>query len=224
MPRHDPGLKVFIASRDASCGDCGAQLGPKAWISLQQGGGALCLACGDLDHLVFLASGDAALSRRARTSSALSAVVLKWSTARKRYERQGILVEPAALEKAEADCLSDADARARRRDRDSERRAELDDRFVTRFAACVRTMFPRAPTGREHEIASHACLKYSGRVGRTAGAKDLEADAIRLAVQAHVRHRESGYDELLAKGLDRHEARSIVRPDVDRILLEWSEA
>lgn len=67
----------------------------------QQRKGALCLACGDLDHLVFLSAGDAALTRRARKYSILSAVVLKWSRARKRYERQGLLVEECALEKAE---------------------------------------------------------------------------------------------------------------------------
>ena len=48
---------------------------------------ALCLACADLDHLAFLPRGDATLTRRARAHSTLSAVVLKWSRARKRYER-----------------------------------------------------------------------------------------------------------------------------------------
>ena len=58
--------------------------------------GALCLPCADLDHLVFLPSGDAALTRRAGKHSTLAAVVLKWSRARKRYERQGFLVEETA--------------------------------------------------------------------------------------------------------------------------------
>jgi hypothetical protein len=34
-------------------------------------------------------------------------VVVRFSRARKRYERQGILVEEAALEQAEAQCLDD---------------------------------------------------------------------------------------------------------------------
>lgn len=70
--------------------------------------GALCLSCADLDHLVFLPSGDAALTRRARKHSTLVAVVLKWSRARKRYERQGLLVEAQALEMAEKECLSNS--------------------------------------------------------------------------------------------------------------------
>lgn len=52
-------------------------------------------------NLAFLPSGDAALTRRARKHSTLSAVVLKWSRARKRYERQGLLVEDQALTQAE---------------------------------------------------------------------------------------------------------------------------
>jgi hypothetical protein len=94
-------IKVFISNRDSTCGECGEDLGRKAWITLVRDKGALCLSCADLDHLIFLASGDAALTRRACKHSLLSAVVLKWSRARKRYERQGLLVEEAALELAE---------------------------------------------------------------------------------------------------------------------------
>jgi hypothetical protein len=104
--------------------------------------GALCLSCADLDHLTFLPPGNAALTRRARKHSTLAAVVLKWSRTRKRYERQGLLVEEQALQRAEAECLNDAEARARRRDREAERRAELDAAFVARFAARIRQLFP----------------------------------------------------------------------------------
>ena len=78
-------LKVFITTREASCGECGEDLGRKAWITLARERGALCLSCADLDHLVYLPSGDAALTRRARKYSTLSPVVLRWSRARKRY-------------------------------------------------------------------------------------------------------------------------------------------
>src|ERR671910_524713 len=73
---------------------------------------ALCLACADLDHLVFLPAGDAALTRRAKRASRLSAVVVRFSRARKRYERQGILAEEEALERAEAECLADVEREA----------------------------------------------------------------------------------------------------------------
>jgi hypothetical protein len=39
----------------------------------------------------------------------LHAVVLKWARNRRRYERQGLLVEEAALEQAETEYLSYAD-------------------------------------------------------------------------------------------------------------------
>lgn len=82
-------LKVFISSRDSRCDECGENLGRGAWIVLRENDkGAACLSCADLDHLVFLPSGDAALTRRYRKYSKLSAVVLKWSKARKRYDRQ----------------------------------------------------------------------------------------------------------------------------------------
>ena len=110
-------LKVFITTHDTACSECGADLGRHAWILLAGERGALCLACADLDHLLFLAPGDAALTRRAHQHSTLSAVVLQWSRARKRYERQGLLVEAQALEKAEEECLADWDARQRRHSR-----------------------------------------------------------------------------------------------------------
>ena len=80
-------LKVFISNRESTCGECGEHLGSQAWITLAGEKGALCLACADLDHLLFLPSGDTALTRRARKYSTLAAVVLQWSLARKRYER-----------------------------------------------------------------------------------------------------------------------------------------
>ena len=159
-------LKVFISNRASTCGECGEHLGAKAWITLAGEKGALCLACADLDHLLFLPAGDVALTRRARQHSTLSAVVLQWSRARKRYERQGLLVEAQALEQAEEECLADSEVRALRQERDTTRRAALDRQYVDQFAARVQALFPTCPTGRERDIAEHACLKYSGRVGR----------------------------------------------------------
>lgn len=214
-------LKVFISSRESTCDECGDNLGSKAWITLAGEKGALCLTCADLDHLIFLPSGDAALTRRARKHSTLSAVVLKWSRARKRYERQGLLVEQAGLEKAEVECLTDSAARELRQEREAAHRAQLDRQYVNQFAARVRAFFPKCPTGREQEIAEHACLKYSGRVGRSASAKAFDEEAVRLAVIAHVRHRETKYDEFLARGYDRWEARATVEEAIHRVLDTW---
>lgn len=214
-------LKVFISHQDSTCAECGEQLGHHAWITLVEGKGALCLSCADMDHLLFLPAGDAALTRRSSKYSTLSAVVLKWSRARKRYERQGILIEESALQRAEQECLADEDVRARRREREAERRAELDQDYVSSFAKRVRELFPHCPAGREQVIAEHACQKYSGRVGRSANAKALDEQAILLAVIAHVRHAETNYDELLSRGLERWEARDEVDEEIDTILARW---
>lgn len=61
----------------------------------------LCLACAGLGDLEYLPAGDATLTRRAAKYSERKAVVVRYSRARDRYERQGILVEEAALAKAE---------------------------------------------------------------------------------------------------------------------------
>ncbi len=142
-------LKVFITTGEAECSECGEKLGRRAWITLAGEKGALCLTCADLDQLVFLPSGEAALTRRAGKYSTLAAVVLKWSRARKRYERQGLLVEESALQRAEQECLADADVCAHRQKRDAERRAELDQEYIQRFAARVRELYPACPAGRE---------------------------------------------------------------------------
>jgi hypothetical protein len=151
----------------------------------------------------------------------LSAVVLKWSRARKRYERQGLLVEAWALEEAEKECLSDQEVRIRRREREAERRAEVDRDYVKKFALRVRELYPGCPSGREFEIAEHACRKYSGRVGRSESAKSLDTTAVRLAVIAHIRHTETKYDELLAGGYDRWDARGEEEAKVQDVLERW---
>lgn len=214
-------LKVFISNRDSKCDECQEELGRHAWVVLREGKGAACLTCADLDHLVFLPSGDAALTRRSRKHSRLSAVVLKWSRARKRYERQGLLVENEALERAERECEADAEQREIRRRESALRRTELDEVYIRSFADRVREVYPCCPPGRESLIAEHACRKYSGRVGRTAAAKELDEKAVRLAVTAHVRHTETNYDELLSHMFERNDARIRVRDAVAEILELW---
>jgi len=216
-------LKVFISNRASVCDECHERLGRKAWLLLTRECGALCLACADFDHLDFLPAGDAALTRRAKKHSRLYAVVLKWSRARRRYERQGLLVEEEALAKAEEECLADQEVRRRRRERNALRRADLDEHFVARFARRIREVFPGCPGNRERTIAEFACRKYSGRVGRSAAAKELDKDAVRLAVIAHVRHIETEYDTLLGSGVDRHDARRRVQGRIEQVLADWGE-
>src|SRR6266576_2064462 len=131
-------LVVISPLNDWTCREC-QDTGD---LLVMEGPGPLCLACAELDHLVFLGRGDAALTRRAKAAS----------------------------------------------------------------------------------IARHATVRSSGRVGRTAAAKELEERPLVLAVVAAVRHGHTRYDELLMSGMDRGEARAMVRSEVDRILAEWRGA
>jgi len=211
-------LVVVSPLRDFTCSVCGEEQG--GWLIMEDGG-PVCLACADTSHLVFLASGDAALTRRAKAGSRLSAVVVRFSRARKRFERQGILVEEGALERAEQECLADEDARARRRERDAQRRAGEDLELQARMAAEIVRVFPGCPPERAQSIARHASVRGSGRVGRSAAGRALDPGALQLAVAAAVRHEDTRYDELLMSGIARETARSEVRTEVAHVLEVW---
>jgi hypothetical protein len=123
-------IVVFMIPRDTACEQCGTMLFKPAFLRLLKEGDtsrALCLACGGLGHLEFLPSGKPAVTRRAGKYSSLRAVVLKWSRARKRYERQGILAEVQAIERAENECLSPRELRERQRLRELRRGMEEQD-------------------------------------------------------------------------------------------------
>ena len=215
-----PRLLVIQPIRDWACAECG---GTDVLLRMDDVG-PLCLACADLDHLVFLPAGDTALTRRATKASNLSAVVVRWSRSRKRYERQGVLVEDTALATAEQQCLSDEDARTRRRERDQVQRARADVEFQARLAEEITQLFPGCPPERATAIARHTGLRGSGRVGRSAAGRALDEDAITLAVVASVRHQDTGYDALLMSGLPRDAARDRVRPAIDQVLATWRQA
>lgn len=216
-----PELVVVQPLKDFTCSICGAVSGD---LLLMEDGGPVCMGCAELDHLIFLPSGDAAMTRRAKASSRLHAVVVRFSRSRGRYERRGILVEEDALERAEAECLADEEARARRRERDAARRAEQDLDLEARMAKEIRKLFPACPAERAERIARHAGARGSGRVGRTAAGRALDPEAIDLAVAASVRHEDTGYDELLMSGVDRDTARAQVRDAVRRRLDAWRSA
>jgi hypothetical protein len=128
---------------DWTCHECGGS----GDLLLMEGPGPICLRCADLDHLVFLPAGDAALTRRAKKASTLSAVVVRFARARKRNERQGILVEQEPLDAAEQAGRADQDVRARRRDRDAARRVGQD---AQSSGSCRRRSRACSPDARRH--------------------------------------------------------------------------
>ena len=150
--------------------------------------------------------------------------MVQWLRARKRYERQGILVTREAIEKAETECLEDAEQRGRQRERAAARREVEDAQFIAEFTQTIGKQFPGCPPAEAATIARHACEKHSGRVGRSAMAKDFDPQAIHLAVAAHVRHEHTKYDELLMTLGDRATARDAVRGQVEEIIMRWKYA
>jgi hypothetical protein len=78
---------------DWACQRCGGS----GDFLMMENPGPVCLRCMGLDDLEFLPAGDALLSRRVKSKSTRFAVVVRFSRSRRRYERQGLLVEPQAL-------------------------------------------------------------------------------------------------------------------------------
>jgi hypothetical protein len=215
-------IVVFKIRREAECAECGQELFAGRLLRLEKEQ-PLCLECADLDHLEYLPRGDAAITRRATKYSVLHAVVVQWSRTRKQYERQGILASPEAIRRAEQESLADADLRARRREREAVRREAEDQQFIAAVADAIRNQFPGCPEDEADAIAAHACEKHSGRVGRSAAAKELDPATLRLAVIARIRHVHTNYDQLLGQVGDRQHARGAVREAIDRILGKWEK-
>src|SRR5438046_10197059 len=99
-------IVVFSILRETACSECSAELWKGSFLRMENGK-PLCMECADMDHLVYVPRGDTALTRRSRKYSTLSAVVVRFRRTRRRYDRQGVLVEPGALERAEKECISD---------------------------------------------------------------------------------------------------------------------
>jgi hypothetical protein len=95
--KRPPELVVILPlNKDWKCHRCGGSSG----LLIMESPGPACLTCSGIDDLEFLESGDALLTRRAKAKSARHAVVVRFSRTRRRYERQGWLVEPQALQDA----------------------------------------------------------------------------------------------------------------------------
>lgn len=219
-----PDLVVFVmASDEAICSECGETLVRGDWMFREQEQ-PLCLTCADLDHLEFLPSGNATLSRRAKKFSPLSAVVVQFNRRRKRYERQGLLATATAIQKAEESLQADAGERAKQRVAAAIRRDEDDLKLVETMIGQIRQQFPACPLKEARRIAQHTAERGSGRVGRSAAGRESDPKAIKLAVIAHIRHEHTDYDTKLMQGVDRREARSMIQPALHKKLASWQNS
>ena len=113
----------------------------------------------------------------------------------------------------------------------AEKRAQTvaikDNREYQQNLQILRKMFPRMPAKTTEEILAHGFQKGSGRVGRATRLD--EEKRIELAVNAHIRHRFTDYENhLKARGKigkgspsPRTEARQRVIGQVTRIAESW---
>lgn len=180
-----------------------------------------CFTCSPFVSYTFLPSGDVAMTRRSKKHSAMCGVLLEWNQRRKRFERRGQFVEAIAIAKAKKECEEDKTKREEKNRKAAIVRVEQDKIYIHDFSIAIKERYPNCPQDRQNEIALHACEKYSGRVGRTAKAKDFDADMIDLAVEAHIRHAETNYDNMFGKGSTKKEIRASIKGKIERIKMSW---
>lgn len=213
---------AFRIRNESKCSRCATAM-PAGSLLYLAGQEALCMPCAGFGDLEFLPSGDTALTRRATKHSSRTLVVVEWSKPGKRYERRGTLVEPAAVVKARVECEADAVKREAKQQKAAVKRAVEDKEYLAEFTAALKRDFPGCPAAEAAEIAGHACEKYSGRVGRSAAAKELDPEMIRLAVIAHIRHVHTGYDAFFEVNVRKQDARRMVQAKIQRVLSSWEK-
>lgn len=104
----------------------------------------------------------------------------------------------------------------------SARRAAVGKRdvaYIESVATELETQFPEMPEKDRVLALKHGFKKHSGRVGRT-GKIPLPRKVL-LAIVAHVRHRHTKYDVLLASGVERTVARKAVNRKIECVMQNW---
>ena len=213
-------IVVFSIVRDTRCAGCGARLG-KGRFLFKENDKACCMGCADLDHLVYLPAGSSKMTRRAKKYSPLSAVVVRFSRTRKRYERQGLLVESAALKRAEEECFSNEELADRRWDDKLNRNSVYTAALVAALTKKIRADLSGCPQDSASEIAEIAAYRTGKRIGRTAGAPDLEQIELPEVVFSWVRVHHTGYDKHRMEGMERETACDAVRSEAARVVRKW---
>lgn len=95
-----PEVVIFRTVKESQCSQCNKEMFKGSFL-LMEADQPLCMACAGLSEFVFVPSGDSQLTRKAKKNSTQTFVVVQFSRTHKRYERQGILVQEEALQKAQ---------------------------------------------------------------------------------------------------------------------------
>ncbi len=214
---------VYLTKKETlSCQRCKRPVKKgERFVAVSEEARGTCFKCSPYTQAAFLPSGDAAMTRRSKKHSSICGVELAWNQRRKRFERKGQYVEAKAIELAQKECEADADKRAKSNAKAAIKREADDKIYIADFAKAIRKRYPNCPVKREVAIAQHACEKHSGRVGRTASAKEFDAEMIDRAVEAHIRHAETDYDNQFNKGKSKRMIRTLVKEDILRVMRQW---
>jgi len=215
---------IYLTKKETlRCSSCKkpVKLG-QAYVAETENHRGTCFSCSPFVKSAFLEPGNAALTRRSKKHSSYCGILFRWNRRRKRFERKGQYVEASAILKAQEECAQDELKRALKNEKAAIKRVEEDKIYVAAFSVAIRKRYPNCPKNREVAIAKHACEKYSGRVGRTANAKQFDGAMIDLAVEAHIRHKETNYDNQFKTGKTKRVIRSLVKEDITAVLKKWS--
>ncbi|KAF2428968.1 hypothetical protein EJ08DRAFT_560164, partial [Tothia fuscella] len=101
--------------------------------------------------------------------------------------------------------------RALRRHKGRDEKAQIE--------AAMRELFPKMPEETAAVVVGHAFGKAQNRVGNISTIS--LAGRVQLAVNAHIRHVHTEYDQLLASGIPWPDARSAIQPACIKKLKEW---
>lgn len=104
----------------------------------------------------------------------------------------------------------------------STRRAAVQKRDAATILQAEKMLlaqYPRIPEADKSLVLKHSFKKNSGRVGRTGTLKWDKK--VQLAVSAHIRHRHTKYDDLLKNGVEREEARKMIRDEALKLSRKW---
>ena len=214
---------IFLSRKEKqTCQLCRATiLKGQKFVAESEKSRGICFNCSQFKYYSFLPSGDAAMTRRSKKHSTHCGILQEWNQRRRRYERKGQYVEPNAISIARQSCEADQAERQAKNAKAAIVREKQDQAYIIAFSKAIKNRFPNCPPNRELDIAKHACLKHSGRVGRTANAKQFDPKMIDLAVEAHIRHTETNYDNQFGKGKRKKEIRSDLKFEIQAKMSSW---
>ncbi|KAM5475359.1 hypothetical protein MauCBS54593_001047 [Microsporum audouinii] len=163
----------------------------------------------------FVPKGNAYITRKCRsqTHDLGSPVYTVYSSTT--YKPTGICVPIDVQAAVELESQDTSDARKKAV-------AQKDARDRQKARELLLKEFPNMPKSDLNTVLNHAFLKGSRRVGRS-GKIANEKDKVRLAVEAHIRHVHTEYDDMIRRGLTRERARENIWDEVAIVRDSWKK-